>query len=92
MNANDIANINLNIVDQLTLNSCGHVVVEIIKFIVYQRLQIPYSYPWLKQLINSRLEQENKKESYQSERHFHVASTALKSLDFILKVSKMKIF
>ncbi|KAG6449932.1 hypothetical protein O3G_MSEX006353 [Manduca sexta] len=79
--------VNLNIGDQLTSTSCGHVVVELIKFIVYQRLQIPYSYQWLKQVINKKKESINldQKESFQSERHFHVASTALANLDFTLK-------
>lgn len=79
--------IDLNIGDQLTSISCGHIVVELIKFLAYQRLQIPYTYPWLKQLITKRKSIEIKKESYQSERHFHVASTALENLDFIIKVS-----
>lgn len=79
--------IDLDIGDQLTYISCGHIVVEIIKFLAYQRLQIPYTYQWLKQIINKRKSLEDKKESYQSERHFHVASTALNNLDFIIKVN-----
>lgn len=78
----------INIGDQLTTISCGHVVAELIKFIAYQRLQIPYTYPWLKQLITKRkeLDHENRKESFQSEKHFRTAETALKNLDLILKV------
>ncbi|XP_037876318.1 uncharacterized protein LOC101742634 isoform X1 [Bombyx mori] len=77
----------INIGDQLTTISCGHVVAELIKFIAYQRLQIPYTYPWLKQLITKRkeLDHENRKESFQSEKHFRTAETALKNLDLILK-------
>lgn len=80
--------INLNIGDQLTSISCGHVVVELIKFIAYQRLQIPYTYQWLKQVVTKKkmCEDEEKKDSFQSERHFRIASTALENLDFILKV------
>ncbi|CAG9789276.1 unnamed protein product [Diatraea saccharalis] len=80
--------INLNIGDQLTSISCGHVVVELIKFLVYQRLQIPYTYQWLKQVVTKKkmCANEEKKDSFQSERHFRVASTALENLDFILKV------
>ncbi|XP_053614097.1 uncharacterized protein LOC128677355 [Plodia interpunctella] len=79
--------VDLNIGDQLTLISCGHVVVELIKFIAFQRLQIPYTYQWLKQIVNKKkmCENRDKKESFQSERHFHIASTALDNLDFILK-------
>ncbi|KAM3962475.1 uncharacterized protein ACR2FA_003378 [Aphomia sociella] len=79
--------VDLNIGDQLTSISCGHVVVEIIKFIVYQRLQIPYTYQWLKQVITKKKmsDSEHEKESFQSERHYHIASTALDNLDFILK-------
>ncbi|XP_041969582.1 uncharacterized protein LOC121726334 [Aricia agestis] len=78
--------VDLNIGDQLTTISCGHIVNEMIKFIAYQRLQIPYTYQWLKQLVNKRKDSDCKiKESLQSERHFHVASTALSNLDFILK-------
>lgn len=84
--------INLNIGDQLTSISCGHVVVELIKFIAYQRLQIPYSYQWLKQVVNKRkaCEEENRNENLQSERHFRIASTSLENLDFILKVRRKK--
>lgn len=80
--------INLNIGDQLTSISCGHVVAEFIKFIAYQRLQIPYSYQWLKQVVNNRKtsEEEKRNGSLQSERHFRIASTSLENLDFIVKV------
>lgn len=84
-NSKQIA-VDLHIGDQLTSISCGHIVVELIKFIAYQRLQIPYTYQWLKQVINKKKESPDKKESFQSERHFRVASTALENLDFILKV------
>ncbi|KAL4720029.1 hypothetical protein ACJJTC_009271 [Scirpophaga incertulas] len=79
--------INLNIGDQLTTISCGHVVVELIKFLVYQRLQIPYTYQWLKQIVTKKKIQDHdeRKESFQSERHFRIASAALDNLDFILK-------
>ncbi|XP_072929928.1 uncharacterized protein [Epargyreus clarus] len=77
--------IDLNIGDQLTTISCGHIVAELIKFIAYQRLQIPYTYQWLKQVINKKKESPEKKDSFQSERHFRVASNALENLDFILK-------
>ncbi|CAG4957761.1 unnamed protein product [Colias eurytheme] len=77
--------IDINIGDQLTTISCGHILVELIKFIAYQRLQIPYTYQWLKQLITKKKGMEDKKESYKSERHFHIASTALDNLDFVLK-------
>lgn len=86
--------LNLNIGDQLTSTSCGHVVVEFIKFIVYQRLQIPYSYQWLKQVINKRnaCEEENRNDNLQSETHFRTASTSLENLDFILKVKDQSCF
>ncbi|KAJ0173655.1 hypothetical protein K1T71_010804 [Dendrolimus kikuchii] len=79
--------LNLDIGDKLTAISCGHIVVELIKFIVYQRLQIPYTYQWLKQVVNKKKMCDNKdvKESFQSERHFRSASSALENLDFILK-------
>ncbi|XP_059053432.1 uncharacterized protein LOC131847798 [Achroia grisella] len=79
--------VNLNIGDQLTSISCGHIVVEIIKFLVYQRLQIPYTYQWLKQVVTMKknCENEDHKESFQSERHYHIASTTLENLDYILK-------
>lgn len=78
--------IDMNIGDQLTTISCGHVVVELIKFLAYQRLQIPYTYQWLKQVINKKKDSENEKDTFKSERHFHTASTALNNLDFVLKV------
>ncbi|XP_047994527.1 uncharacterized protein LOC125232789 [Leguminivora glycinivorella] len=79
--------VNLNIGDQLTATSCGHVVAELIKFIAHQRLQIPYTYQWLKQVVNKKKMSENvdKKESLQSEMHFRLVSSALENLDFILK-------
>ncbi|KAI5643195.1 mad1 and cdc20-bound-Mad2 binding domain-containing protein [Phthorimaea operculella] len=78
--------IDLNIGDQLTSISCGHIVVEFVKFIAYQRLQIPYSYQWLKQMVNKRKTSDEKRnESLVAERHFRVASTALENLDFIIK-------
>ncbi|KAJ8713988.1 hypothetical protein PYW08_007608 [Mythimna loreyi] len=82
--------LNLDIGDQLTTISCGHVMVELIKFIAYQKRQIPYPYQWLKQVVTKKKSCENRegehvKDSFQSERHFRVASTALENLDFILK-------
>lgn len=81
--------IDLDIGHQLTTISCGHIVVELIKFIAYQRQQIP-PYPWLKQIVTKKIASydENVKESFQSEKHFRIASTALENLDFILKVCK----
>lgn len=83
--------IDLNIGDQLTSISCGHIVVELVKFIAYQRQQIPYTYSWLKQVINKKklsdVSDEHVKQSFQSERQFRIASTALENLDFILKVT-----
>lgn len=83
--------IDLNIGDQLTPISCGHIVVELVKFVAYQRQQIPYTYPWLKQVVNKKKlsDDQDVKESFQSERHFRVASTALENLDFILKVGNL---
>lgn len=83
--------INLNIGDQLTATSCSHVVVELIKFISHQRLQIPYTYQWLKQVVNKKKMNENsaKKESLQSEVHYRSVSSALENLDLILKVSNI---
>ncbi|XP_014372038.2 uncharacterized protein LOC106721588 [Papilio machaon] len=77
--------IKLDIGDQLTSISCGHIVVELIKFIAYQRLQIPYSYQWLKQVVNKKRQCIEAKDTFQSEKHFHVASSALENLDFIIK-------
>lgn len=79
----------LDIGDKLTTISCGQIVVELIKFTAYQRLQIPYTYQWLKQVVNMKKINQVKdaKESYQSERHFRSASSALENLDFINKVS-----
>ncbi|XP_045776531.1 uncharacterized protein LOC123874980 [Maniola jurtina] len=85
LNATKSIKVNLNIGDQLTYISCGHIVVELIKFIAYQRLQIPYTYQWLKQVVNKRKSCEDIRESHQSERHYFVASTALSNLDFIIK-------
>ncbi|XP_023940392.1 uncharacterized protein LOC112047493 [Bicyclus anynana] len=84
-NSKNNININLNIGDQLTSISCGHIVVELIKFIAYQRLQIPYTYQWLKEVVNKRKSCEDVREGHLSERHFFVASTALNNLDFIIK-------
>lgn len=80
--------LNLNIGDQLTSTSCGHIVVELLKFIVYQRLQIPYTYQWLKQVVTKKKLHQDKKDTFQSERHFCTASTALENLDYMIKVSK----
>lgn len=84
--------IDLDIGDQLTYISCGHIIVEIIKYIAYQRLQIPYTYQWLKQVVDKRKSQEDIRESHHSERHFFTASTALSNLDFIIKVGCCTIF
>lgn len=83
--------INLEIGDQLTSISCGHVIVELIKFIAYQRLQIPYTYQWLKQVVNKKKDTEDVKDTFQSERYFSIASTALENLDFILKSLQQEI-
>ncbi|CAK1583612.1 unnamed protein product [Parnassius mnemosyne] len=77
--------IDLNIGDQLTSVSCGHIVVELLKFLAYQRLQIPYTYQWLKQVVNKKKMCEDKKDTFQSERHFRIASNALDNLDFMIK-------
>lgn len=81
--------INLNIGDQLTAVSCGHTLVELIKFILHRRLQFPYSYQWLKHLVNQKKSrtEENCVRSYKSERYYNIASTALENLDFVIKVS-----
>ncbi|CAG9134022.1 unnamed protein product [Plutella xylostella] len=86
MNVKEV-NIALNVGDQLTSTSCGHVVVELIKFIAYQRLQIPYTYQWLKQIVNKKILSEDcsVKGNLQSERHFRIVSTALHNLDSMLK-------
>ncbi|VVD01585.1 uncharacterized protein LOC126972565 [Leptidea sinapis] len=78
-------NIDSDIGDQLTSISLGHIVAELIKFIAYQRLQIPYTYQWLKQLVTKKKEAKVVKDSYQSERYFHVASSALDNLDYVIK-------
>lgn len=80
--------VDLEIGDQLTAISCGHIIVELIKFISYQRLQIPYTYQWLKQVVNKKRARicDELKDSFQSQMHFRTVSTALENLDFILKV------
>lgn len=84
----NIFKIDLCIGDQLTSVSCGHIIVELVKFIVYQRLQIPYTYQWLKHLINNKKSCHNEEinECFQSQKHFRIASLALENLDFIFKV------
>lgn len=78
--------LDINIGDQLTSVSCGHMVVELVKFLLYQRLQIPYSYQWLKYLINQKKAcGDDKFESFQSSIHFKAASSTLESLDFTIK-------
>lgn len=93
MNVKEV-NIALNVGDQLTSTSCGHVVVELIKFIAYQRLQIPYTYQWLKQIVNKKILSEdcNVKGNLQSERHFRIVSTALHNLDSMLKVESLQVY
>lgn len=83
--------LSLKMSNQLTSISCGHIVVELIKFIAYQRLQIPYTYQWLKQIVNKKKSREEQglKENIQSERHYRIASTTLDSLDYILKVRNL---
>ncbi|CAB3245914.1 unnamed protein product [Arctia plantaginis] len=85
--------VNLEIGDQLTAISCGHIIVELVKFITYQRLQIPYTYQWLKQVVNRKRAcvDEDTKDSFQSQIHFRTVSTALENLDFILKSLQQEI-
>ncbi|CAH4036913.1 unnamed protein product [Pieris brassicae] len=40
-------------------------------------------------MVNKKKDNENEKDTYQSERHFHIASTALNNLDFVLKVQSL---
>ncbi|XP_068618986.1 uncharacterized protein [Battus philenor] len=84
-NSNTPIMINLTVGDQLTTISCGHIVVELLKFVAYQRLQIPYTYQWLKQVVSKKKSNQDKKDTFQSERHFLTASTALDNLDFLIK-------
>lgn len=83
-------NLDINIGDQLTPVSCGHMIVELIKFLLYQRLQIPYNYQRLKYLINCKNTRSDKgiRESFQSQDHFRTASLALENIDFVTKVRK----
>lgn len=52
----DVINIEINLSDILTRTSCAVLVCELIKYLIYQREQIPYTYERLKYLITKRKE------------------------------------
>lgn len=73
----------------LTPLTCASVINEIIKYLIYQKSQIPYPYNWLKSVVDrKRKEPENnqtKPTNLVAERHYRVVSTAYDGLQELTK-------
>ncbi|KAG8233785.1 hypothetical protein J437_LFUL003857 [Ladona fulva] len=89
----DQAVVDIQLEENLTSSSCSKVVSEIIKYLAYQKQQIPYPFEQLKLLVNkSKLagEQETigksvKRRCLQLERHHSKATDAVDTLENIFK-------
>lgn len=87
---NNLTTVNVNIQDILTPKTCAHIIIEIIKYLSYQKLQIPHAYDVLKYLVQNKRDFDNanpnQNENMQSKNHFRVASSAVDALDAIFLV------
>lgn len=81
--------IDIKITDVLTPLTCGLLVNEIIKYLVYQKSQIPYPYNWL-QTVVTRKRKSMESHSPQTtsnlsvERHYKVTSAAYDIVEEIM--------
>ncbi|KAL3286200.1 hypothetical protein HHI36_000711 [Cryptolaemus montrouzieri] len=79
----------------LTPLSCSSLISEIVKCLIYQKCQIPYSYNWLKSAINRRRRQEKEAENednlskrninFTVENHFRTASKLYDDVEEAMK-------
>ena len=89
---------NIDVVDTVvTPLSCSIVTNEIIKYLLYQKSQIPYPYSWLKNVVNRRrikLEEDGDEDAFGNNlrvaRQFHIVSTAYDTLEEIMKNLQME--
>lgn len=86
----NLTTVSVNIQDILTSKTCAHIIIEIIKYLAYQKLQIPHTYDVLKYLVQKKRDFDkanpNQNENMQSKNHFRVASSAVDVLDAIFLV------
>ncbi|KAF5293265.1 hypothetical protein FQR65_LT11005 [Abscondita terminalis] len=71
----------------LTPLACSTIINEVIKYLLYQKSQIPYPYSWLKSVVNKKRTEKNmqtKFSNFQVERHYNVVSTAFNSLENLM--------
>ena len=82
--------INVDINSVLTSKTCSTIVVEFIKLLAYQRLQIPYNFERLKYVVEKKKTknktEDTSNEPWRSSTYFRITSTALDVLESIFKV------
>ncbi|XP_077299766.1 uncharacterized protein LOC143920700 [Arctopsyche grandis] len=81
--------VNVDISSVLTAKTCAAIVVEVIKFIAFQKFQIPYNFEHLKYVVEKK-RAKNKdftdvNESWQSQHYFRTTSAALDALETLIK-------
>ncbi|KAK4887619.1 hypothetical protein RN001_003890 [Aquatica leii] len=71
----------------LTPLTCSTIINEVIKYLLYQKSQIPYPYNWLKSVVKKKRTAEHADEksvNFQAERHYTTVSTAYDSLEKLM--------
>lgn len=72
----------------LTPLTCASIINEILKQLIYQKSQIPYSYSWVKSAISRRKTEPNKLKvstDITVQRHHDIVSTAFNALENIMQ-------
>lgn len=74
----------------LTPFTCASLVNEILKGLLHQKNQIPYSYNWLKSIVTKKRQQENNDEktgptNFKLVNHFRIVSNAFDTLESLMK-------
>ncbi|KAK6639587.1 hypothetical protein RUM43_007860 [Polyplax serrata] len=92
VSASDSCTIETELKDILTIESCTTLVAELIKFILYRKQQLPYTFDRLKYLItkkNSKEMQENASSVPSSvERQFKIAENGLETLELLFEKTR----
>lgn len=83
-------NVKVDINSVLTSKTCAAIVVEVVKFVAFQKFQIPYNFEHLKYVVEKK-RAKNKdftdvNDSWQSQHYFRTTSSALDALETLFKV------
>lgn len=80
--------VNVDISDVMSPQTCGLILIEIIKYLVHQKQQIPFTYDRLKDMVSKKREigeesENSRPESLASKKYFRVASTSVDIMESI---------